>query len=169
MTYVRTDQAYSRGCVNDKYLGDFGFESRPEELSWLNFYVVFLRHYKWVLRQYLKLGPNDIFHCSLQCTEDSTTERHVAIAHGFVKYITNSFSFTLEHTLLQQPILRKTIWRSGSHWLESGKPEFDFQKGQGFFPHSSPYLSWICENLLLYPSGVYLITILCRCHEIWES
>jgi hypothetical protein len=68
MTYVRTDQAYSRGGVNDKYLGDFGFESWPEELPWLNVYVVFLRHYNWVLRQYVKLGANDIFQYSLQFT-----------------------------------------------------------------------------------------------------
>jgi len=99
MTQVRTDQAYSRGGVYDKYLGDFSFESWPEELSWLNVCVVFLRHYKWVLRQYVKLGANDIFQNSLQCTEDSTTERHVAIAEKIVKYITKSFSFTLEHTL----------------------------------------------------------------------
>ena len=57
----------------------------------------------------VKLGANDIFQHSLQCTENSTTERHVAIAEKFVKYITNS-SFTLEHTrtLQSQPVLRKT-------------------------------------------------------------
>jgi len=120
MTYRRTDQAYSRGGVYGKYLGDFCFESRPEELSWLNFYVVFLRHYKWVLRQYLRLGASDIFQHSLQCTEDSTIDRHVAIIETFVKYITNSFSFILEHTLWQQHILRKTTWPSRSQWLESG-------------------------------------------------
>jgi hypothetical protein len=118
--------------------------------------VYSLRYYKWVLRQYLKLGSKDLFQYSLQCTEDSTTEWHVAIAEKFVKYIMKSFSFIVESIHRQQPVLRKNAcaWLPGSQRLGSGWPEFDFQKRQGFFP-SSPYLIRICENSPLYPTGVW--------------
>jgi hypothetical protein len=48
--------------------------------------------YSNILYNRLKILPPN-------ATEDSTTERRVAIVEKFVKYINNSFSFTLEHTL----------------------------------------------------------------------